>query len=329
MGFSEHSGDVGRQVQRLTELLQRERGIIASTDLDGLLTSALLESVSGWRLVGFFDSRDSLWLSSARTLEPDYHVFVDVHLSRLDWVSIDQHIVALDTEEAAKLSRSGNKINPNLARNTVFSDSSGRGFTKKYPFATFHYLLALLEAGGFAVKLDLLKPISDGLTLMDLVLRADGAAENTRNYASNAEEWWAWLRALGGPLTHNIATAAHAVAHSPVGFSAKKRQLQELFGQHGCATSDANFSNVLKEDATRVPQVVDSVFAWFGRPSVADSGPFVRSIGTHVRVAPMSRDREVLATRNDLFTYAFTGMRSGGFSATLLDAAAETRPEKG
>lgn len=326
MGHGKELTEARRQKQMLDEFMARERGIVTSTDLDGLLSSALLVLVSDWSLAGFFDSRDSLWLPSARSFDANFHVFVDVHASRSDWVSIDQHVVALNEEEAERLARSRNKINPNLARMTVFDGMNGRGFTSKYPFATFHYLLALLESGGITINLDLSRRVTEDLSLMDLVLRADGAAENTRNYARNAADWWNWLRTLGGSLTSEIATAASAAANSPGGFSAKKRALEVVFRQSGCSTSDANFADALKADGTSVPEIIPRLFGLFGLTDVPALGPLRRSIGTHVRTSPNSSERTTLAQRDDLFTYAFTSTRAGGFSATLMDLAAERRP---
>ena len=327
MGRTDDVLETGRQVDRLNRLIATHRDMVTSTDLDGLLTSGLLMLMSDWQLVGFFDSKDSLWISSSDTLQPDRHVFVDVHLSHPDWISIDQHIVAVDRQDAVRLIQTENKINPNLARMTVFEDTEGRGFTSKYPFATFHYVLALLEAAGFMVPLDLSCPIAPGLTVMDLALRADGAAENTRKYARNAADWWTWLRDLGGPLTSEIAEAAAAVASSSEGFEVAKRRLEQLFRGLGCSTSDANFADALKSDPASPQAIVAEVFRWIGLPREVKVGPLRRSIGKHIRVPPTSTQRKSLSEREDLFTYAFTSTRTGGFSATLFDVAAESQPD--
>jgi hypothetical protein len=313
------------QAERVKALLGEQRGMISSTDLDGLLTVALLASVSDWRLDGFFDSRDSLWTSGQHPLGQDSHVFIDVHVALADWVSIDQHIVAADTQHAEQLRRSRNKINPNLARTTVFAEAGERGFIHKYPFGTFHYVLALLEASGLAVDLDLSRRITDDVSMMDLVLRADGAAENTRNYVSNTAEWWAWLRSVGGPLTDQIASAAEAAASSAQDLVDRKRRLLELFRGMGCSTSDANFSDSLKRDDERVSALISLFCDAFGVARGLKLGTLIHSTGDHVRVAPDSAERQHLLLRKDLFTYAFTSMRAGGFSATLLDLAAERR----
>lgn len=322
---AEQSVGIDRQTERLISALREPLGIITSTDLDGLLTAALVTRISDWRLVGFFDSRDTLWLSQAGGRMPSGYVYLDIYVAQSDVLSIDQHIVASDGPHALELTKSGNKINPNLARTTSFEGPRGHAFTSKYPFGTVHYLLALLERAGMAPEVMFDREIASGITVMDLFMRADGAAENTRTYAANAATWWTWLEEAGGLQTRQMAERARYIAKSDEGFNTVKTRLNGVFNAMGCKSSDANFSSPLKaQRMDTVGAIVGQFWRWLDGSGETSDFDLTRFDGRHVRVQPGSSASAGLLDRSDLFTYAYTNMRQGGFSATLLDIAAES-----
>lgn len=67
----------------------------------------------------------------------------------------------------------------------------------KYPFGTIHYLIACLESVGYEIN------IANGefinVSTYDLILRAYNTAISTvKDYKENSENWWKWLKELGG-----------------------------------------------------------------------------------------------------------------------------------
>ena len=309
---------VERHALRLRGALNQPKSIIASTDLDGLLSSVTLEMSGAWRVQGFFDSRDALWLPQGVSIRPKEHVFVDVFAAPTDIRCIDQHIVASNVEHLSELRLLSTKINPNLARGASYQGSRGQGFTDKYPFGTVHYVIALLEASGMRVDINLSRQIADGLSVIDLLLRADGAAENTRIYAPNCHTWWAWLETVGGPVTSAIADAARSVAAAGMSLQPWKRTLESLFRDLGCSSSDANFSILLGSDPQRADVFLRTFWDWFAVPSAPTVANLQRLEGRHIRVSPSGLEPEALLAREDLFTYAYTSRQGDGFSATLM-----------
>jgi len=316
--------EVDRQTARLSESLGERHGMVTSCDLDGLLTAVVISGVSAWRLEGFYDSRDSLWLTHPRGDDGQGYVFLDVFVARPDVFSVDQHIIASDPDHGRRQRESGNKINPNLARLTAYGGVHGRTFTDKYPFGTVHYVIALLERSGRSPSIGLEKLIAPGLTVMDLLMRADGAADNTKNFPRNANVWWDWLSEIGGDLTRDIARSARAIARSDGGFTSKKAHLERLFRGLGCSTSDANFAAALRDESLVVKSIVRQFWSWLDCDHPPDLGHFERYTGQHLRMRPDSADTREALRRRDLFTYAYTNMNAGGFSMTLLDTAAES-----
>jgi len=316
--------EVDRQTARLSESLDERHGMVTSCDLDGLLTAAVVSGVSAWSLEGFYDSRDSLWLTPTTGGDGRAYVFLDVFVARPDVFSVDQHIISSDVDHGLRLRKSGNKINPNLARLTAYGGVRGRTFTDKYPFGTVHYVIALLERSGRSFTIELDKPIAPGLSVLDLLMRADGAADNTKNYPRNANVWWDWLSEIGGDLTKEIARSARAIARSHGGFTSKKTHLERLFRELGCSTSDANFAAALRDESQAVTSIVRQFWSWLDCDQPPDLGLFERYTGQHLRMRPDSAATREALQRRDLFTYAYTNMNAGGFSMTLLDTAAES-----
>lgn len=64
--------------QRFPWLRDRDRPIVISTDIDGLLSAAFLHHHLGWQVAGYYDSA-TLWLSA----------MTDKQRGRLVWVDLD------------------------------------------------------------------------------------------------------------------------------------------------------------------------------------------------------------------------------------------------
>ncbi len=186
----------------LRELFADNKNIIINTDIDGILSGALLVKYCGCQVVGFTNSKDRVWLAD------DYndlyaHIYVDMFVTDNRAICLDQHIVAISNEHQESIKASGNKYSPQIEGNRIFTDL---GFKYKYPFGTTQYIIALLESEGYMIDLpDLNTAIENSsITLGDLIHRADDAMKSTLcSYITNATNWWEWLKnkSNNGPIT--------------------------------------------------------------------------------------------------------------------------------
>ena len=177
----------------LKELFKERKTIIINTDIDGILSGVLLVKYLDCRIVGFTNSKDKVWLGD------DYddlfgHVFVDMFVTNDEAICIDQHVVAVNEEHQNRIIATGTKYSPQIDGNRIFTPD---GFKYKYPFGTTQYLIAQLESEGISVEFPSLTeviPNSDGVTIGDLIHRADDAMYSSLYaYEKNAADWWDWL----------------------------------------------------------------------------------------------------------------------------------------
>lgn len=153
---------------------------IVNTDIDGLLSAALLWERKRWPVVGFYDT-ERLWISST-VLTPEGKlplekvVFVDVDMCLPGTRSVSQHVVcrkAIDAETVEAFSRT---LNPNLR-----AGISWENYTPKYPFGTFQWLYWLLGEEP--------PPPSAGLQT-GLMWMPDGGFDSAQGpWAANCREW--------------------------------------------------------------------------------------------------------------------------------------------
>lgn len=80
--------------------------LIASTDLDGVISSSLLQKYNKCWLNGFYNSSDNLYYQVSKV----NNVYVDVFVPK--YRSIDQHIITLNCDECS--SYVDKHLNPNL-----------------------------------------------------------------------------------------------------------------------------------------------------------------------------------------------------------------------
>ena len=181
--------------QSLKELFKKNKNIIINTDIDGILCGLALVKSLDCKIVGFTNSKDSVWLADKYDNLYD-HVYIDMFVTNKRAICIDQHVIAIDEKHAQKIGKYGNKYNPQLDKEKFFNN---RAFKTKYPFGTIHYLIAQLESEGIKVKLPKLdKELNKKYSTKfgDLILRADDAMKTTlcSKYEKNAKKWWNWLK---------------------------------------------------------------------------------------------------------------------------------------
>ena len=309
-------------------LLQPNKKCIINTDLDGVLTGTLVQNILNWEIVGLCDSKDSIWIESKHIQNINDIIFLDIYVSNKNLKCIDQHIVAKDITHAKEISNNPNKQNPNLDRIRYASSnmSDTNSYAWKYPFGTFHYILACLEN----LKHDIKIPKNNSfysINTYDVILRADDAARSTtKHYRKNTLDWWGWLNSFGGKQTKLISTYC-----SELNFDHAQNcydKLGSIFRKsHSCHTSDGNFSKKLKLNNGEIDQYMQLYFDAIANSLEMDTlnipmdlttikGEFLLE-ATYNTVAV-----EKILEREDLFSYAYTycmgRLAAKGFSYTLM-----------
>lgn len=229
-------------------MLNRNEKCVINTDLDGFLCGLLLHHFLDWEIVGFCNSRDTLWLDQSRVSSLKEVVFVDMFVAHKDIRCIDQHIVSCDLKHNALLKENKNKINPNIQRDRVFF---GGTYYTKFPFGTFHFLVSMLEKQDINVKkhtylknkVEIKEKGNKSIRFVDLLLRADDTLNTTVNaYKENAKEWWSWLG--DGELTQTFVKYCKAIESGeiPYNIPMMKREIGRLFRlTYGCDTEDGGY----------------------------------------------------------------------------------------
>lgn len=279
-----------------------------------------------WKVVGFCDSKDTIWINPKLKKEFNAIVFLDIYLANPSFKCIDQHIVAKNLEHTKQLSLNMNKQNPNLEWYRYASNDSAdnMSYAWKYPFGTVHYVIACLESLGY--EIDISNSNFINVHTYDLILRADDAARSTaRNYRENALEWWDWLKELGGNQTTILAKYCCELDfdHAQNSYDELADVFKTKFKSH---TNDGNFSKYFKKNNSIndpiITSYLDSVSESLGLPSLNIDDNFNIYKGNFkVESTHNKSDIDGLLKNENLFSYAYTycmgRLASRGFSYTL------------
>ncbi len=165
----------------------REHGhkMIISSDLDGILSGALLTWLLDWKIVGFYDTEKVWVLSSHRDFLSGSCIFIDHDIHRRNIRSIGHHMLQFSRAIPipGHTDPDAQSVNPNLIRGFNCEEH----FDRKYPFATIHFLLCCYNAWGdlegYRIPRDFLP----------LLLHSDSSLKNAAVYQSNAIDWLDWL----------------------------------------------------------------------------------------------------------------------------------------
>lgn len=188
-----------------TWLRTRNRKMVISSDLDGILSGMLLSWLWGWKLVGFYDAK-KLWLLEpfGKTWRNGEIAFVDHDINLRNVPSVGHHILQhSSTLRSLEHSATDTKsVNPNLLLDFTFLD-----FNHKYPFGTIHFLLCCYNAWK---DLKLYKIPKD---FVPLLLHVDSALKNAVLYQSNALDWLRWLGEVNDPA-ESIYPLCYVISHA-------------------------------------------------------------------------------------------------------------------
>lgn len=229
--------------------------IIINTDIDGILSGLLLVKYLNCKIIGFCNSKDTVWLDEDND---DLYggVYVDMFVTDQRATCIDQHIIALDHDHLNSIKKNKILFSPQSDDKNNIRCFNNIDFKNKYPFGAFQYILAMLEHEGIRVDLPKLDEniTNTYITVGDLLNRPDDAMKTTLcTYKRNAENWWEWLIALSNKAKSvtklkeyldNLSTKNNVEAEVESIKANTKNYFHEKFD---CRTSDGGFKNIIEE----------------------------------------------------------------------------------
>ena len=250
----------------LKEIFADNKNIVINSDIDGFLCGMILQKYYDCRVVGFSDSRDTIWLIPD-IKDIDSPVFIDLYVARPGVVCIDQHIISFNRKHYDRIRSYGTKINPNLDRKRTFVGDMDSDYYHKYPFGTVHYLIYLMAKEGINVVLPDLSTIhqirafgEDAKSISTcaghVILRADDALNSTLSpYRENALDWWNWF-----DPEHKFPAiqSLRRFIDSCKIFKARdyKIRIGDFFKSLGCDGLDGAFSSITDSDGSIFPKVL-------------------------------------------------------------------------
>jgi len=250
----------------LKEIFEKNKDIVINTDIDGFLCGMILQKYYGCRVVGFSNSRETIWLIS-EIEDINAPIYIDIFVARPEVICIDQHIGAFDKYHHREISNYGTKINPNLDRKRTFVGDLESDYYHKYPFGTVHYLIALMAKEGIEVELpDLNKvyqitapgPLKKKVKTCagHIILRADDALYSTLSpYRANALDWWKWLdKNREIPAINQLRDFIDSCDQSKA--YEYKDDIGNFFTALGCDGKDGAFKTVTDNNGSLLPKVL-------------------------------------------------------------------------
>lgn len=168
--------------QRFPWLDEEGKMMVSSLDLDGIVSAMLMQSLLGWKLVGFYDAQ-KLWVVAGVDPFSGEVIFLDHDIYRDKIPSVGHHM--LQWKEDIELPGHKCSLNPNLLRGITAQE-----FGRKYPFATLHFLLACMSAWHPDWRETCLQLPRE---FMPVLLNVDSSMQNAFAYQRNAMEWMDWL----------------------------------------------------------------------------------------------------------------------------------------
>lgn len=180
-------------------LVEKELPCILSPDSDGLLCGLLMTNILNWKVVGFYDGKALIKVKDHKASDC---VFLDMEMLRAGVRSVGQHMLMYNYRNPPAIWPT---LHECISMNDLRQFDYSHRFTEKYPFATIHFLLAVL---GHQQNI----PISE--SAIAPLLYTDGTFKNLFNYPENCLSWLKFLQAEkpASPL-HAIFQNDHYTTH--------------------------------------------------------------------------------------------------------------------
>ncbi len=162
-------------------ITRRNQKCILSPDSDGLLCGLFMSHHLGWEIIGFYDGKVALIKEGCSVYDDDV-CFLDIEIYRRGVKSVGHHMVSVYNriKPADWDLRFAQCIQPNLIRGYDKNE-----FRLKYPLATIHLLIGLLEN---TIELE----IKDSAIFP--LLFTDGTYNVMFSYPENVMNWWDFMK---------------------------------------------------------------------------------------------------------------------------------------
>ena len=249
----------------LKEIFEKNKDIVINTDIDGFLCGMILQKYYSCRVVGFSNSRETVWLIP-EIEDINKPIYIDLYVANPTVTCIEQHIIAYDKDHHNEICSFGTKINPNLDRKRTFVGDMESDYYHKYPFGTVHFLITLMAKEGINVELPNLTksyqiPQAErngqniSINAGHIILRADDALFSTLSvYRDNALDWWGWLdRKREIPAINELRNFIDDCDSSKA--STYKDNMTAFFKALGCDGIDGAFDTVTDVNGQLLPKV--------------------------------------------------------------------------
>lgn len=298
----------------LKELFANNKNIIINTDIDGFLSGMILQKYYGCKVVGFSNSRETIWVTPEVKSIYD-PIYIDLYVNRPDVICIEQHIIAYDKYHHEKIKAMGTKINPNLERQRTFIGDMVGDYYHKYPFGTVHYLVSLMAKEGIDVSFGDLATQKEYIiggkryvtSAGQVMLRADDALYSTLSpYRENALDWWNWLDpSKKSPAIQSMVQYINTLEIAKA--SEYKKNVGDFFKALGCDGIDGAFRSISDITGKLLPKVseyLNTIINLFGIDLKIPS-EYVIHMGKYVvQFCRPGYDMKILDADN-LYSYAF------------------------
>ena len=159
-------------------IIKDKQKLIISPDSDGFLSALLYLNYFDSEVVGFYDGKIML---VPPEIDPRDCLFLDMDVFCKDIKSIGHHMVSFNKN---KLPKNWYNYDNCIQINNLRDFDKTHDFQRKYPFATIHFLLCLL---------DKTKDIKLGENAIVPLLFSDGVWNNLFGYTENCLDWFNYL----------------------------------------------------------------------------------------------------------------------------------------
>jgi len=171
-------------LQNYPWILERNQKIILSPDSDGILCGILFTNFLDAEVVGYYDGKV---LAVKNGINPEECTFLDIEIFKEGVKSCGHHMVLYNKTILMRnpelLNHFSDCIQPNIFRGF----DAKNNFQSKYPFATIHFLLGLLQEGEIISRNQLAE------TSVWPLLFTDGTWINLFGYTENCLDWLSYL----------------------------------------------------------------------------------------------------------------------------------------
>lgn len=277
-GFNPYDSDspVGK-FKGLTELGE-PHWVVTNADIDGLVASQMLASVTSWRVHALTDRQGRIRVHpshpDASSIVASGKAFgVDVFSPLFAGVSNHPILFKPDlkgTQKGKDILRSFDSEIESSMRDLGILNLSGwvgissmggsrrvDGIPYKYPLGSAQVMLAVLESVGLGPQM------YDRQYMPWMIANCDGGLDTIRNYAWNAEPWWSALAASVGPASLSEAIYRLATEQRPNEFVDIDRRLRYDEPERSSALNTKwNLKNAEVDTLESVVGLIEDLTGW-------------------------------------------------------------------